>query len=271
VPSVVFTTWQGAGRYPLHTPNQSLSDGDHVAPAITQANLVQAARANNILAGLPANEMNQLAAKLKPVPLIFGEVLYRPEEPIDYVYFVTAGIVSLLAVLEDGSTVEAGLIGAEGMLGIPVVLGATETPNQALVQGKGHALRMSAPDLKSALSNGSSLLERSLRYMNYLFLQVAQTAACNRTHHVNQRLACWLLLIHDRMPGNEFSLTQDLMSRMLGVRRAGVSVAAATLRQAGLVDYQRAKMTISNRRGLEEAACECYRTVKNQFDRLFIE
>jgi CRP-like cAMP-binding protein len=187
---------------------------------------------------------------------------------VDYAYFPTAGVISLLAAFEDGSTVEAGLIGSEGVLGTWIVMGAETTPHQALVQSPGHALKLRASDLRAIVQNDGELLKAFLRYTNALFNQVAQTAACNRVHKLEQRLARWLLLTHDRVVGDKFQLTQDFISRMLAVRRAGVSVAASSLRQMRAIDYQRGNVIVLDRSGLEKASCECYRLVKTEYDRL---
>lgn len=225
------------------------------------------ARTNSILNALSDEELDLLAPKLRPFELQVGEVLYEPDDDIDYIYFPTSGVISLLAAFADGTTVEAGVIGTEGMAGTPVVLGARSTPHQALVQIKGHALKMSTRDLKAIAEKDGVLLKSMLRYTNAMFVQVAQTAACNRLHSVEQRLARWLLLSHDRAGGNEFELTQEFMSRMLGVRRAGVSVAANQLREIGAIDYRRANVSILNRQLLEETSCECYQIVKAEYDR----
>jgi CRP-like cAMP-binding protein len=221
---------------------------------------------NKILAALPRKEFDSLSSKLRTVPLKLGENLYMPEQKIDYVYFVNSGVVSLLAALENGATVEAGVIGPEGMAGLSVVLGANSTPNQALIQSAGTAERMSNTDVVIEFRKGGKLRDLLLRYTYTLFTQVAQTAACNRLHSIEQRLARWLLLTQDRVNSDEFVLTQDFLSRMLGVRRAGVSVAANTLRQAGLIDYRRGTMMVLDRAGLEAYSCECYRIVKAEYD-----
>src|SRR5260221_2973029 len=188
-----------------------------------------------------------MATKLRPVPITLGQTIYEPENRIDYVYFVTEGVVSLLATLENGATVEAGVIGSEGMVGIPIILGVKSTPNLALVQSAGSAMRMKAADISAEFRNVGVLPDVLLRFTHTLFTQVAQTAACNRLHTVDQRLARWLLLTHDRVQGGSFVLTQDFLSRMLGVRRAGVSVAASMLKQRGLIDYERGTITIVER------------------------
>ena len=225
-------------------------------------------QANNILAALPGSEFDKFAKKLREVPLKSGHVLYQPEDHIEHVYFPTEGIISLLTAFGDGGTVEAGVIGREGMLGTAVVMGAKTTPHQALVQAEGHALKMASRDLKAVVARDGLLLDLLLHFTNALFTQVAQTAGCNRAHTLEQRLARWLLLTHDRVQQNEFALTQDFLSRMLGVRRAGVSVAANTLREKRVIDYRRGKVMVLDRSGLEDASCECYSIVKAEYDRL---
>lgn len=221
--------------------------------------------ANKILSALPHEEFEQLRPKLREATFKLGEIVYRAEEPIDYVYFINRGIVSWLATLEDGNTVEAGVIGNEGLAGVSVILGAQSTPNQALTQAEVHALRISSHDITAEFRKNGELNRMILRFVHSMFTQVAQTAACNRLHTLDQRLARWLLMTHDRT-GDEFPLTQEFLSRMLGVRRAGVSVAANSLRQAGLIDYHRGDIRILDRSGLEAASCECYEIVKNEYE-----
>jgi len=224
--------------------------------------------ANRILGALSSSVLGEFESKLRPVELEFGQVIYEPNQPVDYAYFPTAGVISLLAAFEDGSTVEAGVIGSEGVLGTWLVMGAETTPHQALVQSPGHALKLAVRELRALVQNDGELLTTVLRYANAFFNQVAQTAACNRVHKLEQRLARWLLLTHDRVNGDEFQLTQDFISRMLAVRRAGVSVAASSLRQMRAIDYQRGNVVVLDRMGLERASCECYQVVKTQYDRL---
>jgi CRP-like cAMP-binding protein len=212
--------------------------------------------------------LSEFESKLRPVDLEFGQVIYEPNQPVDYAYFPTAGVISLLAAFEDGSTVEAGVIGSEGVLGTWLVMGAETTPHQALVQSPGHALRIGVRDLRALVHHDGELMTTLLQYVNAFFNQVAQTAACNRVHKLEQRLARWLLLTHDRVAGDQFQLTQDFISRMLAVRRAGVSVAASSLRQMRAIDYQRGNVIVLDREGLERASCECYQIVKTQYDRL---
>jgi CRP-like cAMP-binding protein len=224
---------------------------------------------NRILAALPAAEYEKLSPHLFKVSCALGDILHAPEQKIDYVYFPEGCLVSLVAVLEDGETVEAGVIGSEGFVGLPVVLGVQSGTTQSLVQGAGEAMRIKAETLQSAISNGGPLHDLLLRYTHTLFTQIAQTAACNRAHDLNQRLARSLLLTHDRLKKDEFVLTHEFLARMLGTRRAGVSVAANGLREGGLIDYTRGRVRIINRSGLEKAACECYAVVKADYDALF--
>ena len=221
--------------------------------------------ANKILAALPDGEYQRLRPKLREVHFKIGVILYRPDEPIDFVYFINRGIISWLAALEEGNTVEAGVIGSEGLAGVPVLLGARSTPNQALTQSEVYLSRISTEDVIAEFHRNGELNRMILRFVHSMFSQVAQTAACNRLHTLNQRLARWLLLTHDRMQGDTFPLTQEFLSRMLGVRRAGVSVAANSLRRNGLIVYQRGDIRILDRQGLERASCECYDIVKKEY------
>jgi CRP-like cAMP-binding protein len=214
---------------------------------------------NSILAALPADEYERIASVLTPVALELGQILYEPHEPIRQVYFPITMVTSLVTILEDGSTVEAGIIGSSGMVGIPVVLGAESSSSQAIIQHSGDALMMPVDSLKNELRRGGQLQQLLLRFTHTLFTQVSQTAACNRLHTVEERLARWLLMIHDRVQEDEFMLTQEFIATMLGSRRAGVTVAAGTLASAGLIGYKRGHIRILNREGLEEASCECYK------------
>lgn len=217
-------------------------------------------RANAILNRLSDDHLKALLPKFNLVRLKLGDVLYEPGDKIEYVYYPTSGVISLLATFEDGTTVEAGLTGNEGMLGTACVLGADTTPHQALVQTSGEALRMTLRDLRAQIQEDGAFLAAMLTYTNLMFVMVAQTAGCNRIHTLEQRLARWLLLTDDRVPGNALELTQDFISRMLGVRRAGIAVAANELRQRGII-------AVLDRKGLEQTSCECYQLVKQQYDR----
>ncbi len=223
---------------------------------------------NHLLAALSEEEYKHVSSKLEKVFLKLGTIVQRPEQEIEHIFFPTTCMISLLATLEGGDSVETGVVGNEGVVGIPVVLGVGIGASEGLVQIEGEAMRMKAGALGS-LMNGGQLQRILLRYTHTIFTQVAQTAACNRAHNLNQRLARWLLLTHDRVGQDKFELTHEFLARMLGTRRAGVSVAASTLRDAGVIDYTRGHVTIVDRQGLENASCECYRIVKAEFDRLF--
>lgn len=214
---------------------------------------------NSILAALPPDEYERIASALTPVSLDLGQVIYEPDELIRQVYFPSTSIASLITILEDGSTVESGIIGYTGMVGIPVVLGAESSTSRAVIQHRGEALMMPVDALKDELRRDGQLQPLLLRFTHTLFTQISQTAACNRLHTVEERLARWLLMIHDRIQEDEFMLTQEFIATMLGSRRAGVTVAAGALSSAGLIAYRRGHIRIVNREGLEDASCECYK------------
>jgi len=224
---------------------------------------------NRILAALENGEYEQLSPYLRKVVLETGSILYRPEQKIEYIYFPTSGMVSLLAELQDGESVEAGVVGNEGVAGITVVLGVDVASSEALVQVKGEALQMKADALRPLIKNGGRFHDLLLRYTHTIFTQVAQTAACNSAHSLDERLARWLLLTHDRVGLDAFDMTHEFLARMLGTRRAGVSGAASALRDVGIIDYTRGHVTIIDRKGLENASCECYQVVQNEFNRVF--
>jgi CRP-like cAMP-binding protein len=224
-------------------------------------------RENSILAALPAEEMERCAPLLTPISLALGQVIYEPNETIRRVYFPTSAVASIVIIMEDGSTVEAGMIGSTGMVGIPIILGAEATTTRVVIQHSGDALVMQAEALKELLRRGGRLQQSLLLFTHELFTQVSQTAACNRLHTVEERLARWLLMMHDLARDDEFLLTQEFIATMLGSRRAGVTVAAGILQQAGLLNYRRGRIVILDREGLEEVSCECYRIVKEEYDR----
>ncbi len=214
---------------------------------------------NSILAALPAEDYERIASSLTLVSLKLEQVLYEPYEPIQQVYFPITTVTSLITVLEDGSMVEAGIIGYTGMVGIPIVLGAEASPSLAIIQHSGDALTMSVEALKEELKRSGQLQQLLLQFTHTLFTQVSQTAACNRLHTVEERLARWLLMIHDCVAEDEFLLTHEFIATMLGVRRAGVTVAAGALQSAGLIKYKRGHIHILTREGLEDASCECFK------------
>lgn len=222
--------------------------------------------ANRLLATLPKKEYERLLPSLKEIPLLFEDVLYEPGEPILDVYFPTAGIVSLLAAVEDRATLEVGLVGREGMVGLPLFMEVKTSGNLAVVQGEGSAFKMKASAFRRECQDGSSLPRLLRRYSHSLLTQISQTAVCNRFHPIEARLARWLLMTRDRMGADEFKLTQEFLSNMLGVRREGVNKAASTLQQQQLISYSRGALTILNGAGLESLACQCYRIIKEEYD-----
>ena len=228
----------------------------------------QSAVRNRLLAALPPDGFAALAPALRPVELDFRQTLHRPDRPLEAAYFPESGMVSMLAPLEEGQTMEVGIVGREGLVGLPVVLGADSATTEALVQMQGAALRVPAPELRDAFGRSAALRAVLLRYAQAHHAQVVQTAACNGQHAVDERFARWMLMAHDRAGGDEFPMTQEFMAMMLGVRRAGISVAAGTLQKAGVIDYAYGRVAVLDRAGLEAASCECYATVRRQYERL---
>ncbi len=222
---------------------------------------------NQILAALPRKEYERLLPHLEPIPLPLGLSLYKSGDFIEHVYFPNEGIVSLVTHMNGGETIEVGLIGPDGMVGIPVLLGDDIAFEEAIVQIEGSGLRMKSSVLKQDLKRPHSpLLTELLLYTRSLMKQVTQTAACNRIHTVEERLSRWLLMCHDRLESDELPLTQEFISNMLGTRRASVGSAATGLQTEGLIRYSRGHISILKRDELEEFACECYRAVKGNGD-----
>lgn len=223
---------------------------------------------NRLLAALPPGDLARLLPHLRPVEYPLRHVLHAPDEPIAAVHFFETGWVSMLAGLDDGDSAEVGLVGREGMAGLPLLLGADRSPLEAMVQAGGTALRLEAAAFRDCLHGVPALRTLLLRYALAFTAQVSQTAACNANHGIEQRLARWMLMAHDRAEGDEFPMTHEFLSMMLGVRRAGVTVAAGVLQRAGYIHYDRGRMAVTDRPGLEAAACECHGTVRREFERL---
>jgi len=223
---------------------------------------------NHLLAALPAAVLKRLLPQLKLVPLPPGDVLYESGDTLRYVYFPTNTIVSLQYIMESGASAEMAMVGNEGIIGIALFMGGDSTPSRALVQSDGFAYRLRGRDLKKELDHHSELLQLLLRYTQSLITQMAQTAVCNRHHSINQQLCRWLLLLFDRLPNNSLSMTQELIAKMLGVRREGVTEAAGKLQRLGIIEYSRGQITLVNRAQLEALSCECYAVVKKETDRL---
>jgi len=218
--------------------------------------------ANRLLAALPRRELKILLAYLSPVRLTYGEVLSEPGEKIRYVYFPNDCIVSLLTTVARHQSLEVGMVGPEGMIGISLALGVSVSPVRALVQGSGTALRMTAANFISALRNSPPLQKELYRFTFAKLSQARQTAACNSFHAVDARLARWLLMTSDRMRSDQFLLTQAFLADMLGVRRAAVSAASSDLQRRNLISYSRGTIGIIDRKGVKALSCECYETMK---------
>jgi CRP-like cAMP-binding protein len=223
---------------------------------------------NRLLAALPSNEYERVLPQLEQVSLSLGEVVYEFGGHLDYVFFPTNSIVSLLYTMENGTSAEMGLTGRDGVVGIALFMGGGTMPNRAVVQSAGGALRMKAKVLQDEFAMGGRFQYLLLRYTQALITQISQTAVCNRLHSVEQQLCRWLLLSHDRVQADELIMTQELIADMLGVRREGVTVAAGRLQDSGAIKYIRGHIKILDRQKLEETVCECYQVVKTEFDRL---
>jgi CRP-like cAMP-binding protein len=226
----------------------------------------QAPVANSLLAALPRKELRSLLDHMEPVALTYGEIVYEPGEQIKHIYFPNDSLVSLLTLVDQHQALEVGLVGREGMVGIPLSLEIGISPVRALVQGSGTAMRMKAAPFLTVLRQSQALQRELHRYTYSLMAQITQTAACNRFHVVEARLARWLLMTHDRMQSSTFRLTQEFLSHMLGVRRVGVTKAARTLQQRKLISYSRGNIRILDRKGLEAASCSCYAIIKDMHE-----
>ena len=232
------------------------------------ANLNNALK-NHLLAALPAAEFRRVASKLKPVSLKLGEVLYESGDELDCAYFPTTAIASLLYIMQDGATTEIGVIGKDGLSGHSLFLGGDSMPNRAIIQSAGEAFRMEAKDLKVEFAMGGMFQKMLLRHTQALIMQISLTAICNRVHSIDQQLCRWVLLSHDRLSNSDkLVMTHDLISNMLGVRREGITLAAQNLAKRKLIKNVRGTITIIDRQGLEEAVCECYEVVNNEYNQL---
>jgi CRP-like cAMP-binding protein len=223
---------------------------------------------NYLLASLPANVYDRLSPYLQPVDLTLGTVLYEPHDVIHTVYFPNQAMVSLVQIMQDGSTIEAGVVGHYGLVGYAVYLGGNCSSSRAIVQIAGSTIALDAAILKAEFKRPGALQELLLRYSQAFIAQISQTAACNRFHLAEERLARWLLQSQDALQSPHLDLTQDFLSSMLGTRRASVTLAAGRLQQAGLIRYSRGHIEILDREGLESTACECYEVVRAEYERL---
>jgi CRP-like cAMP-binding protein len=223
---------------------------------------------NHLLAALPDAERQRWLPQLEHVEMPLGEVLYESGDTLSHVYFPTTSIVSLLYVMENGASAEIAVVGYEGIVGISLFMGGGSTSSRAVVQSAGKGFRLKAQIMKDEFNRAGPALHLLLRYTQALITQMAQTAACNRHHSLDQQLCRWLLLSLDRLEGNQLLMTQELISNMLGVRREGVTESALKLQHAGLIQYSRGHITVLDRARLEERSCECYAVVKKEYDRL---
>lgn len=235
---------------------------------MTRAPTTASPTKNRLLGLIRSADYAKLRTHLEPVPLDYRQSLYRANAPIEAVYFIESGVGSLVNTMADGRAAEVGTIGNEGLVGLPLVLGDQQAPTSVYVQVPGEGLRMPAKVFVKELSASATMQAVFLRYAHAFFNQVAQSAACNRFHTLEQRCCRWLLMTQDRMPGNEFLLTQEFLAMMLGVQRTGVTAAAGALQRAGLITYTRGQVVVLDRRGLKRLSCECYNVSKKEFDRL---
>ena len=223
---------------------------------------------NYLLRNLPAEEARRLAPHLETIQLDLHDEIYASESEIADVYFPETVMISLVTEMQDGTTVEMGIVGRYGMAGLPVFLGSRTVPSSAFVQIAGHALRMTLPQFRRLVTPTTQLYARLLLYTQSFLVQSGQAAACNALHTLQQRCARWLLMVADQIGTTKFQLTQEFLAQMLGVRRAGVTTAEGALRKRGLISISRGSISIQDRAGLEKAACECYRIIRKESDRL---
>ncbi len=223
---------------------------------------------NHLLAALPKEEFVRLEPHLELISLQLGKVIYESGEKMTHIYFPTTAIISMLYIMENGATAEIGIAGNNGLIGSALFMGGESTSSRAVVQSTGDAIRLKAKPLQTEFDRSGLFQKLLLRYTQSLVAQISQTAVCNRLHNVDQQLCRWLLINHDQLETNKLIMTQVLIANMLGVRREGVTIAAKKLQEKGLIKYVRGTITMLNRKGLEEAACECYQIVMDEYDRL---
>ncbi len=223
---------------------------------------------NQLLAALPAVELQRWLPQRESVELPLGQVLYEPGNTLSHAYFPSTAIVSLLYVMENGQSAEIAVVGNEGIVGISLFMGGESTPSRALVHSAGRGFRLESQRMKEEFNRAGPVMHVLLRYTQALITPMAQTAVCNRHHSLDQQLCRWLLLSLDRLQGNELVMTQELIANMLGVRREGVTEAALKLQTSGLIRYARGHIKVLDRPGLEKRTCECCAVVKEEYDRL---
>lgn len=225
-------------------------------------------KSNQLLGLLPVEVYKGLAPHLKKVVYKTGTILCEPNEVMEFAYFPNTAMISVVSIMEDGSTTEIGLIGNEGMVGLPIILGGRQTTSQVIVQVPGEAWKLSAHTLLQEFEQSSELRKILLLYTQARLTQVSQSAACNRQHTIEERLARWLMSVHDCLQVDEIPLTQEFVANMLGVRRSGVTIAANSLQQSGMITYRRGKITLLDYDALQKTSCECHQIVRNEYIRL---
>ena len=223
---------------------------------------------NHLLAAIPDAEWKRVLPHLEAVDLALGQVLYESGSTMTHMYFPSTAIISLLYVMENGSSAEIAVVGNEGLVGVSLFMGGESTPSRAVAQSAGRGFKIEAQIMKNEFNKAGPVMHLLLRYTQALITQMAQTAVCNRHHSLDQQLCRWLLLSLDRLQGDELKMTQELISNMLGVRREGVTEAALQLQSAGIIRYSRGRITVLDRPKLELRTCECYAVVKKEYDRL---
>ncbi len=223
---------------------------------------------NHLLEALPKSDLRRMLARCETVELVFADVLSTPWQQLGYVYFPTRGFISLIMPIDGPASLEVGLVGDEGMFGVPLALGVDVSPVRAVVQGAGSALRMDAGSFRGELGRSPALQRKIAHYAFVRYTQLAQTAACTRFHVVEARLARWLLMTQDRAHATAFHVTQEFLALMLGVRRVGVTKAASSLQQRSLIRYRRGNITVLDRRGLKAASCGCYAADRDSYARI---
>lgn len=226
---------------------------------------------NRILDALPPRDFDHLKAHLELVPLELKQVLYRPGDKMPFVYFPASGVLSVVSLLQDGSAVEVGTVGEEGLAGLPALLGAAVSPHEVVVQGEGNGLRIDADTLQREFDRFVSSRDIILKFAELFLAEISQTAACNGRHSLEARCARWLLMMQDRLHADHFPMSQEFLAMLLGVRRTGVTAAALDLRRRKLIEYHYGRIDVLDRAGLEAAACECYAIIKDLQDRFLRE
>lgn len=225
-------------------------------------------RLNQLLAALPDREFERVLPRLESVTLKLGEVLWEADERNQYIYFPTTAMICLLYETESGQSIEVGIIGRQGLVGIATFMGEASLSNRVVVERAGVAFRMKGTDVMEEFSESGDFQDILMCFTQSLITQISQTAICNRLHSVDQQLCRWLLMSHDHQQTTTFLMTHDQISNLLGVRRESVSLAASHMQESGLIKYARGKITMLDRKGIEAVACECYQVVKKQYDRM---